>query len=165
MLDLEWVSGFISVKVVRPGCILKFYQLLSIGRAYFIRMESTEVVEENDSSNDVNESDLNSIRNEVSPALIYGKDLLLEPPILGSSYRAPDIPKKYIEPIVLDTSLPYVSMSLSITWYSMVCVFEAGKFKSERSSRLKSELLIVLSRNTFMTNLLSDSYLHAFENP
>lgn len=78
-------------------------------------MESTEVVEQNDSSNDVNESDLNSTRNEVSSASIYGKGL--EPPILGSSFRAPDIPKKYIEPIVLDTSLPYVSTSLSITWH------------------------------------------------
>ncbi|XP_043523540.1 WD repeat-containing protein on Y chromosome [Frieseomelitta varia] len=69
-------------------------------------MESTEVVEQNDSSNDANESDLNSVRSEVSSASIYGKGL--EPPILGSSYRAPDILKKYIEPIVLDTSLPYI---------------------------------------------------------
>ncbi|KAK9301180.1 hypothetical protein QLX08_006395 [Tetragonisca angustula] len=69
-------------------------------------MESTDVVEQNDSSNDVNESDLNRVRSEVSSASIYGNGL--EPPILGSSYRAPDIPKKYIEPIVLDTSLPYI---------------------------------------------------------
>ncbi|KAF3419813.1 hypothetical protein E2986_08507 [Frieseomelitta varia] len=80
-------------------------------------MESTEVVEQNDSSNDANESDLNSVRSEVSSASIYGKGL--EPPILGSSYRAPDILKKYIEPIVLDTSLPYVSMSSSITLYGL----------------------------------------------
>lgn len=44
---------------------------------------------------------------EISSASFYGKDLGSS--ILGRSYRAPDIPRQYIEPTVLDTSLPYVS--------------------------------------------------------
>ena len=109
VLDLEWVSGFILVKSSLAWLHIKILTT----PVCFIGMESTDVVEQNDSSNDVNESNLNRVRSEVSSASIYGNGL--EPPILGSSYRAPDIPKKYIEPIVLDTSLPYVSMSSSIT--------------------------------------------------
>lgn len=135
-------------------------------------MENTEVMEQNDSwSNDLNDWDLNGIRNEVSSASIYGDGL--ESPILGSSFRVPDIPKRYIEPIALDTSLPYVSMSLSITWYSMVFVLEAGIFKSEYRRRLfylycylKSELVI----DRFMVEYLYDKFifpdssLYTFEN-
>lgn len=127
---------------------------------YFIGMESAEVVEQNDSSNDANESDSNAIRNELSSASIYGKGL--EPPVLGSFYRAPDIPKKYIEPIVLDTSLPYVSMPLSITWHSMVCGGSIQIWMQLRLLYLCRQM--VLLRNTFMTNLFPDSYLHASEN-
>ncbi|XP_017763710.1 PREDICTED: uncharacterized protein LOC108553350 [Eufriesea mexicana] len=70
-------------------------------------MENTGVIEQNDPwSNDLNESDLNDTPNEISPTLIYENDSELS--VLGSSYRVPDILKKHIEPIVLDTSLSYI---------------------------------------------------------
>lgn len=134
-------------------------------------MENAEVIEQNDSwSNDLNDSDLHGIRKEVSSASIYGNGL--ESPILGSSFRVPDIPKRYIEPIALDTSLPYVSMSLSITWYSMVFVLEAGIFKSEYRKRLFylycylnpehviDRFIVEYFYDKFMTNFQIPVYMH-----
>ncbi|XP_034183420.2 WD repeat-containing protein on Y chromosome [Osmia lignaria lignaria] len=63
---------------------------------------NTEAIE----NNLRDESSLNDTENEISSASIYGKGLGSS--ILGRSYRAPDIPKRYIEPTVLDTSLPYI---------------------------------------------------------
>ncbi|XP_017793189.1 PREDICTED: WD repeat-containing protein on Y chromosome-like [Habropoda laboriosa] len=81
-------------------------------------MENTETIDKNDQwSNDPNVSDLNDTRNEVSSALIYGNGL--KPPILGSSYRVPDIPTKYIEPTVLDTSLPYIPVYTHLKMYDL----------------------------------------------
>lgn len=74
-------------------------------------MKNTVNIEQNDSlSNDLNESNLRDDRSEISPILTFenGSDLS----ILNSSYQIPDIPKKYIKPIILDTSLPYVSISI-----------------------------------------------------
>ncbi|XP_012236496.2 uncharacterized protein LOC105680272 [Bombus impatiens] len=81
-------------------------------------MENAEVIEQNDSwSNDLNDSDLHGIRKEVSSASIYGNGL--ESPILGSSFRVPDIPKRYIEPIALDTSLPYIPVYMHLKTYDL----------------------------------------------
>lgn len=109
-LNLEWDFGFISAKVVRPGYILKLQQSL-LEKDYFIEMKNTVNIKQNDSlSNDLNESNLRDDRNEISPILTFENDSDLS--ILNSSYQIPDIPKKYIEPIILDTSLPYVSIIL-----------------------------------------------------
>lgn len=73
-------------------------------------MKNTVNIKQNDSlSNDLNESNLRDDRNEISPILTFENSDLS---ILNSSYQIPDIPKKYIEPIILDTSLPYVSIIL-----------------------------------------------------
>lgn len=72
-------------------------------------MKNTVNIKQND-SNDLNESNLRDDRNEISPILTFENDSDLS--ILNSSYQIPDIPKKYIEPIILDTSLPYVSIIL-----------------------------------------------------
>lgn len=75
-------------------------------------MKNSVNIKQNDDSllNDLNESNLRDDRNEISPKLTFenGSDLS----ILNSSYQIPDISKKYIEPIILDTSLPYVSISI-----------------------------------------------------
>ncbi|CAK9825592.1 hypothetical protein ANTRET_LOCUS3568 [Anthophora retusa] len=81
-------------------------------------MENTETINKNDQwSNDPNVSNLNDARNEVSSSLIYGN--VLKPSILGSSYRVPDIPTKYIEPAVLDTSLPYIPVYAHLKIYDL----------------------------------------------
>lgn len=90
---------------------LKTLAVFARKRLLFIEMKNTVNIEQNDSlSNDLNESNLRDDRNEISPILTFenGSDLS----ILNSSYQIPDIPKKYIEPIMLDTSLPYVSISI-----------------------------------------------------
>ncbi|XP_076748794.1 uncharacterized protein LOC143422206 [Xylocopa sonorina] len=71
-------------------------------------MENTRLTDANDSqSNDPeDEADFNNSQNETSSELPHGNGL--NPPILGVSYRVPDIPRKYIEPTILDTSLPYI---------------------------------------------------------
>lgn len=75
-------------------------------------MKNSVNIKQNDDSllNDLNESNLRDDRNEISPKLTFenGSDLS----ILNSFYQIPDISKKYIEPIILDTSLPYVSISI-----------------------------------------------------
>lgn len=84
-------------------------------------MKNTVNIKQNDSlSNDLNESNLrDGDRKKVSPILTFknGSDLS----ILNNSYQIPKkytkytkyIPKKYIEPIILDTSLPYVSICMN----------------------------------------------------
>ncbi|XP_026669932.1 WD repeat-containing protein on Y chromosome-like [Ceratina calcarata] len=70
-------------------------------------MDDSEIIGSGNSySNYLNEYDLNHDRAEGTPLAIDGN--VLRSPILGSSYRVPDIPKKYIEPTILDTSLPYI---------------------------------------------------------
>lgn len=76
-------------------------------------MKNTVNIKQNDSlSNDLNESNLrDGDRKKVSPTLTFKNGSNLS--ILSNSYQIPNISKKYIEPIILDTSLPYVSISMN----------------------------------------------------
>ncbi|CAK9805898.1 hypothetical protein ANTPLA_LOCUS4708 [Anthophora plagiata] len=81
-------------------------------------MENTETINKNNQwTNDPNVMDLSDAHNEVSSSLIYGNSL--EPSILDSSYQVPDIPTKYIEPAVLDTSLPYIPIYAHLKMYDL----------------------------------------------
>lgn len=78
-------------------------------------MKNTVNIKQNDSlSNDPN---LRDDRNEISPILTFENDSDLS--ILNSSYQIPDIPKKYIEPIILDTSLPYIPVYIHLKTYDL----------------------------------------------
>ncbi|XP_043252503.1 WD repeat-containing protein on Y chromosome-like [Colletes gigas] len=81
-------------------------------------MENIEIIDEVDPLlYEFNESDSTNTENEVSSTFLCGESL--KPPILGSSYRVPDIPKKCIEPMILDTSLPYIPVYTHLKIYDL----------------------------------------------
>ncbi|XP_076181928.1 uncharacterized protein LOC143154048 [Ptiloglossa arizonensis] len=81
-------------------------------------MENTEIIDEEDSRlHDSDESYSNNAGNQVSSTILYGESL--KAPILGHSYRVPDIPKKYIEPTILDTSLSYIPVYAHLKTYDL----------------------------------------------
>lgn len=139
MLDSEWISDFISVKVVLPGCALYLYCSVDYYSA-FNEMENTGIIDEKDSRlYDLNESSLNSTGNKISRTFIYGKSLTA--PILGSFVPVPDVPKKYVEPTVLDTSLSHVSTSLlAIYGYTLRRDYSIHKF--DGNARIQISLIV-----------------------
>ncbi|XP_031846185.1 uncharacterized protein LOC116432874 [Nomia melanderi] len=81
-------------------------------------MENTEIIcEENLQSKDLNDPDTNISGNEKSSMHSYGRNL--EAAIQANFYKIPDIPKKYIEPIILDTSLPYIPLYAHLKTYDL----------------------------------------------
>ncbi|CAL7944406.1 unnamed protein product [Xylocopa violacea] len=104
-------------------------------------MENTRIIDGNDAqSNDpVVETDFNKDQNETSSELFHGNGL--NPPILGVSYRVPDIPRRYIEPTILDTSLPYIPI------YTHLKIHELKPIERPSTPPLLSELRLKCFKN------------------
>ncbi|XP_076385078.1 uncharacterized protein LOC105663280 [Megachile rotundata] len=81
-------------------------------------MESnTEAIENDSRLYNQNELGLNGTENEISSALI--REMGVGSAILGRFYRAPDVPKRYAEPTILDTSLPYIPIYTHLKMYDL----------------------------------------------
>ncbi|XP_076641537.1 uncharacterized protein LOC143352712 [Halictus rubicundus] len=113
---------------------------------------------ENVQSHDPNELDINSIKNEESSIFSYDKDLRTS--IRESFLRVLDIPEDSIEPVVLDTSLPYIPIYAHLRTYDLKPI-ERPKtppllvtLRSKALDRENAEILTEQTEETSVTESL-----------
>ncbi|XP_076670296.1 uncharacterized protein LOC143369796 [Andrena cerasifolii] len=130
-------------------------------------MKNAGIIDEKDSQlYDLNESSLSGTGNKISQTFIYGKSLTT--PILGSFVPVSDVPKKYVEPTVLDTSLSHIPTYTHLKMYDLKSVARPktppvllalrSKFLNGTESRLSSKTSLLTEQTSARMNSIPTNW-------